>query len=82
MCTILYGCIVEKFYIRHVFEAQLMRQGAQPPFAPGDLALQEAARLLFEMEARPSEKALRAQPGFGFVIRDVGPQLDVLENAP
>jgi tetratricopeptide (TPR) repeat protein len=28
------------------------------------------------------EKALRAQPGFGFVIRDVGPQLDVLENAP
>ncbi len=30
-------------------------------FAPGDLALQEAARILFEMEQRPSEKALRAQ---------------------
>jgi tetratricopeptide (TPR) repeat protein len=28
------------------------------------------------------EKALRAQPGFGFVIRDVGPQLDVLEKFP
>lgn len=30
-------------------------------FAPGDLALQEAARMLFELEARPSEKALREQ---------------------
>ncbi|MEM1362958.1 MAG: DNA-3-methyladenine glycosylase 2 family protein [Pseudomonadota bacterium] len=28
-------------------------------FAPGDLALQEATRLLFELEARPSEKKLR-----------------------
>ena len=28
-------------------------------FAPGDLALQESARLLFELPARPSEKALR-----------------------
>ena len=28
-------------------------------FAPGDLALQEAARLLFELDARPKEKALR-----------------------
>ncbi|MEM9707521.1 MAG: DNA-3-methyladenine glycosylase 2 family protein [Pseudomonadota bacterium] len=29
-------------------------------FAPGDLALQEAARLLFELETRPSEKDIRA----------------------
>lgn len=38
--------------------------GRADVFAPGDLALQESARLLFEMEARPTEKALRemAQP--------------------
>ncbi len=29
-------------------------------FAPGDLALQEAARLLFDLPERPSEKAFRA----------------------
>ena len=34
--------------------------GRADVFAPGDLALQEAARLLFEMGERPSEKALRA----------------------
>ncbi len=34
--------------------------GRADVFAPGDLALQEAARILFEMEARPTEKALRA----------------------
>jgi len=28
-------------------------------FAPGDLALQEAARLIFDLEARPKERALR-----------------------
>ncbi len=28
-------------------------------FAPGDLALQEAARLLFELDERPKERALR-----------------------
>ncbi|OWJ71351.1 DNA-3-methyladenine glycosylase family protein [Haematobacter missouriensis] len=33
--------------------------GRADVFAPGDLALQEAARLLFEMESRPSEKELR-----------------------
>lgn len=33
--------------------------GRADVFAPGDLALQEAARLLFELEARPTEKALR-----------------------
>ena len=34
--------------------------GRADVFAPGDLALQEAARLMFGLEARPSEKALRA----------------------
>lgn len=33
--------------------------GRADVFAPGDLALQEAARLLFQLEARPSERALR-----------------------
>ena len=35
--------------------------GRADVFAPGDLALQEAARMLFELPARPTEKALRAQ---------------------
>ena len=34
--------------------------GRADVFAPGDLALQEAARVLFDLEARPSEKQLRA----------------------
>lgn len=34
--------------------------GRADVFAPGDLALQEAARILFEHDERPSEKALRA----------------------
>lgn len=33
--------------------------GRADVFAPGDLALQEAARILFETEARPTEKQLR-----------------------
>ena len=33
--------------------------GRADVFAPGDLALQEGARLLFGLEARPTEKALR-----------------------
>lgn len=33
--------------------------GRADVFAPGDLALQESARLLFGLEARPSERALR-----------------------
>ncbi len=33
--------------------------GRADVFAPGDLALQEAARVLFDLEARPKEKALR-----------------------
>ncbi|MEO0918305.1 MAG: DNA-3-methyladenine glycosylase 2 family protein [Pseudomonadota bacterium] len=35
--------------------------GRADVFAPGDLALQEAARILFEMDARPTEKELRLQ---------------------
>ncbi len=34
--------------------------GRADVFAPGDLALQEAARVLFGLESRPSERALRA----------------------
>ena len=34
--------------------------GRADVICPGDLALQEAARMLFELETRPSEKALRA----------------------
>lgn len=34
--------------------------GRADVFAPGDLALQEAARVLFDLPERPSEKALRA----------------------
>ncbi|WP_078059357.1 DNA-3-methyladenine glycosylase family protein [Tropicimonas marinistellae] len=33
--------------------------GRADVFAPGDLALQEAARMLFDLEDRPSEKTLR-----------------------
>lgn len=33
--------------------------GRADVFAPGDLALQESARILFAMEARPEEKVLR-----------------------
>lgn len=33
--------------------------GRADVFAPGDLALQESARLLFELEARPTERILR-----------------------
>ena len=35
--------------------------GRADVFAPGDLALQEAARMLFELPVRPDEKALRAR---------------------
>ncbi len=34
--------------------------GRADVFAPGDLALQESARLLFELPARPPERAIRA----------------------
>jgi DNA-3-methyladenine glycosylase II len=35
--------------------------GRADVFAPGDLALQEAARMLFALEVRPSDKVLRAK---------------------
>lgn len=35
--------------------------GRADVFAPGDLALQEAAKVLFDLEARPSEKQLRSR---------------------
>jgi DNA-3-methyladenine glycosylase II len=35
--------------------------GRADVFAPGDLALQEAARMLFDLPQRPAEKAMRAQ---------------------
>jgi DNA-3-methyladenine glycosylase II len=35
--------------------------GSADVFAPGDLALQEAARMLFDLPERPAEKAMRAQ---------------------
>ena len=35
--------------------------GRADVFAPGDLALQEAARILFALEARPGEKAFAAR---------------------
>lgn len=38
----------------------LISLGRADVFAPGDLALQEAARLLFGLPGRPSERALRA----------------------
>ena len=34
--------------------------GRADVFAPGDLALQEAARLIYDLPARPTERALRA----------------------
>lgn len=37
--------------------------GRADVFAPGDLALQEGARLLFELPERPKERALRAMAG-------------------
>lgn len=37
--------------------------GRADVFAPGDLALQEAVRILFELSNRPTEKALREMSG-------------------
>jgi DNA-3-methyladenine glycosylase II len=37
--------------------------GRADVFAPGDLALQEAARMLFQLGARPSERELRQMAG-------------------
>jgi len=38
----------------------MFARGRADVFAPGDLALQEAARLLFDLPVRPGDKALRA----------------------
>jgi DNA-3-methyladenine glycosylase II len=38
----------------------MLSLGRADVFAPGDLALQEAARVLFDLPERPGEKALRA----------------------
>ena len=45
--------------------------GRADVFAPGDLALQDAARRLFGLEARPTEKVLRAM-SVGLVAMAVG----------
>lgn len=39
----------------------MFAMGRADVFAPGDLALQESARILFDLPARPAEKAFRAQ---------------------
>ncbi len=49
--------------------------GRADVFAPGDLALQEAARVLFGLEARPSEKALRAMAAAWSPWRSVAARL-------
>ena len=49
--------------------------GRADVFAPGDLALQEAARVLFGLEARPTEKALRAMAGDWSPWRSVAARL-------
>ncbi|MFN0115922.1 MAG: DNA-3-methyladenine glycosylase family protein [Paracoccaceae bacterium] len=41
----------------------MLSLGRADVFAPGDLALQEAARMLFGLASRPAEKALRAMAG-------------------
>ena len=38
----------------------MLSLGRADVFAPGDLALQEAARLLFDLDERPAERAFRA----------------------
>lgn len=49
--------------------------GRADVFAPGDLALQESARLLFDLDARPSEKAIRAMAGAWSPWRGVAARL-------
>ena len=48
--------------------------GRADVFAPGDLALQEGVRMLFDMQSRPNERALRSycerwQPWRGVAAR-------------
>ena len=49
--------------------------GRADVIAPGDLALQEGARMLFDLPARPSEKALRAMSAAWSPWRSVAARL-------
>ncbi|MGV6813183.1 MAG: DNA-3-methyladenine glycosylase family protein [Brevirhabdus sp.] len=49
--------------------------GRADVFAPGDLALQEAARILFELDERPKERALRAMAAAWSPWRSVAARL-------
>jgi len=49
--------------------------GRADVFAPGDLALQESARLLFDLPARPDEKSLRARAALWSPWRGVAARL-------
>lgn len=49
--------------------------GRADVFAPGDLALQEAARMLFDLPERPAEKAMRAQAALWSPWRGVAARL-------
>lgn len=49
--------------------------GRADVFAPGDLALQESARMLFGLAERPAEKALRARAGAWSPWRGVAARL-------
>lgn len=49
--------------------------GRADVFAPGDLALQEAARMLFALDARPTERVLRQMAGDWSPWRSVAARL-------
>lgn len=49
--------------------------GRADVFAPGDLALQESARLLFDLDGRPTERALREMAGAWSPWRGVAARL-------
>ena len=49
--------------------------GRADVFAPGDLALQESARLIFDLDERPAEKALRQMAGAWSPWRGVAARL-------
>lgn len=53
----------------------MFAMGRADIFAPADLALQEAARLLFDLPARPTERALRAMAEAWSPWRSVAAQL-------
>ena len=49
--------------------------GRADVFAPGDLALQEAVRLLYDLDARPTERELRRRAGDWSPWRSVAARL-------